>query len=744
MDKYIGRMLDNRYEILEVIGSGGMAVVYKARCHRLNRLVAIKILKDDNLEDEDFRRRFHAESQTVATLSHPNIVSVFDVSSSIMADYIVMELIEGISLKQYMEKKGTLNWKETLHFAIQIAKALEHAHSRGIVHRDIKPHNVMVLKNGSVKVTDFGIARMMSKGNTLTKEALGSVHYISPEQAKGGRVDNRSDIYSLGVVMYEMMSGRPPYDGESPVAVAIQHINGGAVMPSTLNPNIPGGLEQIIMKAMGHEPSARYETANKMLADLDEFRKNPGILFDYNTPALDVITPTPKPPIQMEPLTPPTTTAERVERRSATTNDVMDRKAAAQRQAQRRKKLQEKQRKRNNAAIIAIISCCVVMVAAVVIFLAVVIPNLRNSAPPEPVKAPALVGLVYEELPKYEDFTVKFIDRVHSEEFPAGQIMKQTPDAGDPIGDDRTIYITVSMGEAPRVVEMPDLKTQKLEEAERILNNLEMNLQIVVEEEYNDEVTAGNVIRTAPVSGTVLSLDQTVTLYVSLGKEIITIAMPDVVGENAENAKKILNGRDLDLTYKVEEEYDFVVPMGDVIRTDPAAGENVQTGQTVTLVVSKGPKVGTMKHLVGLTATTAIEMLKNDEFTNYEIEMVESTEAKDIVVEQSVAENEEVPTNTKIILKVSLGVVTKETTIAIPTAEELADAGILETEYTDAEGNVHITIQLMQGTTVVMKQENLTFESEPVKVTLTNSGVQIYQIWINGKVFSEIEVDFTK
>ena len=282
-DKYIGRLLDNRYEIKEVIGIGGMAVVYKARCHRLNRLVAIKILKDDYSRDEDFRRRFHAESQAVAMLSHPNIVSVYDVSSG-EADYIVMELIDGISLKQYMEMKGILNWKETLHFGMQIAKALEHAHSRGIVHRDIKPHNVMVLKNGSVKVTDFGIARIMSKGNTLTKEALGSVHYISPEQAKGGRVDNRSDLYSLGVVMYEMMTGRPPYDGESPVSVAIQHINGGAAAPSTLNPNIPKGLEQIIMKGMGHEPADRYETATAMLYDMERFRQDPAILFPYMLP----------------------------------------------------------------------------------------------------------------------------------------------------------------------------------------------------------------------------------------------------------------------------------------------------------------------------------------------------------------------------------------------------------------------------------------------------------------------------
>ena len=193
-DQYIGRLLDERYEILEVIGTGGMAVVYKARCHRLNRLVAIKILKDEYARDEEFRRRFHAEGQAVAMLSHPNIMSVYDVSTTDTADFIVMELIDGITLKQYMEKKGVLNWKETLHFAMQIGKALEHAHSRGLVHRDIKPHNIMVLKNGSVKVTDFGIARIMSKSNTLTKEALGSVHYISPEQAKGGRVDNRSDL----------------------------------------------------------------------------------------------------------------------------------------------------------------------------------------------------------------------------------------------------------------------------------------------------------------------------------------------------------------------------------------------------------------------------------------------------------------------------------------------------------------------------------------------------------------------
>ena len=284
MDNYIGRLLDDRYEILEMIGSGGMAVVYKARCNRLNRLVAIKILKEELSKDEEFRRRFHAESQAVAMMSHPNIVSVYDVSHSENVDYIVMELIDGITLKQYMEQKQVLNWREALHFATQIAKALEHAHSRGIIHRDIKPHNIMVLKDGSVKVADFGIAQMASAQSTLTREALGSVHYISPEQAKGAHVDARTDLYSLGVVMYEMLTGRPPFDGDTPVSVAIQHINAKAVPPRQLNPSIPVGLEQITMHAMTADRDKRYSSATEMLEDLEKFSRDPNMTFDFTAP----------------------------------------------------------------------------------------------------------------------------------------------------------------------------------------------------------------------------------------------------------------------------------------------------------------------------------------------------------------------------------------------------------------------------------------------------------------------------
>ncbi len=240
MDQYIGKLLDNRYEILELVGTGGMAKVYKARCHRLNRLVAIKILREDLSQDAEFRRRFHDESQAVAMLSHPNIVAVYDVSRCSELEYIVMELIDGITLKQYMQKKGNkLNWREALHFITQITKALGHAHSRGIIHRDIKPHNVMVLRDGSVKVADFGIARVASGGHsTLTQEALGSVHYISPEQARGSHIDNRSDLYSAGVVLYEMLTGRLPFEGDTPVAVAIQHINSIPLSPRELDSTI--------------------------------------------------------------------------------------------------------------------------------------------------------------------------------------------------------------------------------------------------------------------------------------------------------------------------------------------------------------------------------------------------------------------------------------------------------------------------------------------------------------------------
>ncbi len=691
-DKYIGRLLDNRYEIQEVIGSGGMAVVYKARCHRLNRLVAIKILKDELSEDEEFRRRFHAESQAVAMVSHPNIVSVFDVSSVGDANYIVMELIDGITLKQYMEKKGVLNWKETLHFAIQIAKALEHAHSRGIVHRDIKPHNVMVLKNGSVKVADFGIARVMSKSNTLTKEALGSVHYISPEQAKGGRVDNRSDIYSLGVVMYEMIAGRPPYDGESPVAVAIQHINGGANMPSTLNPNIPGGLEQIIMKAMSREPNGRYSNATAMLYDMDEFRKNPTMLFDYNMPQVDDMT-----RIQGAPLVEelPKTTAERVvagktdaagqrrstgagtaqrrtaagttQHRTTTTAAASQRRtttpasagaaAARSRMEERRRREEERQAEnRSRMATIAIVAGSAVAILALAVLLWALLNGDLFSQKTDLVEVPNLIGQAYDELDldSYDGIEIDLLYRQFSDEFAEGQIMHQEPVGGIEIQRGNKVKIIVSSGPETPIKTMEDLANLDLESAKNyLIGQGVLNSNILIYRETSTEIAEGQVIRTEPKDGETFTSDDTVKIWVSTGPEIEMATLPYVVGKTLDVGYSILT--ELKFSNIHVENVESDAPEGEIIHQSVESGQKIDVTTLIILEVSMGPKMEKMPELTGKTYEEAVKILNDLGFMDVEPEYVDSPKAKDTVLEQSVPKDQEVELLTSIVLKVAKG-----------------------------------------------------------------------------------------
>ena len=769
MDKYIGRLLDNRYEILEVIGTGGMAVVYKARCHRLNRMVAVKILKDDNLADEDFRRRFHAESQAVAMLSHPNIVAIYDVSTSIMADYIVMELIEGISLKEYMETRGTLNWKETLHFAIQIAKALEHAHSKGIVHRDIKPHNIMVLKNGSVKVTDFGIARMMSKGNTLTKEALGSVHYISPEQAKGGRVDTRSDIYSLGVVMYEMMTGRPPYDGDSPVSVAIQHINGGAPMPSTLNPNIPGGLEQIIMHAMAVDVDDRYTTATQMLQDMEEFRKDPTTLFDYNVPPIDAVIQMTRPPIAM-PANPPRTTAQKVAgkadgQRPKTGTGQMPRTASSQmpktasgqnsgntggvsrRSAQeaRRKREEEQKRQRNSRmATIAIISCSLVAVVALVIFL-VTLFNGNLFTKQKLIEVPQLVGQVYEDLPEYPEFDLTK-EEVYDDTSPAGMVISQKPDAGDMVVEGTKLVATVSLGEVPKVITMDNLVDLDETSARNLLESYNLNLNIVVEEENSEEIEVGKVIRTIPEQGKELRKYDNIVLYVSTGPEINISAMPNVVNKTEEMAVNILESQKLELEISTTEVYDSNIEKGNIIKTEPASGEQLKTGQKVTLYISKGPELKTVPNVVGMNIDTAVRVLSNAGFTTPDIQYVESEDEKDTVVKQTPEKNTDWDITKAITLEISKGPAPTTEPTTEPTTAPTTAAPVTKNVVIDLQGeadteDIHVSIS--RGGTVVYDQD---VPKGTKTITLSNqtgTGTMVYSIVINRAEGWETSVFFT-
>ena len=777
MDRYIGRLLDNRYEILEVIGIGGMAVVYKARCHRLNRLVAIKILKDDYSQDEEFRNRFHAESQAVAMLGHPNIVSVYDVSTTGAADYIVMELIDGISLKQYMEKKGVLNWKETLHFSIQIAKALEHAHSRGIVHRDIKPHNIMLLKNGSVKVAEFGIARLMSKGNTLTKEALGSVHYISPEQAKGGRVDNRSDLYSLGVVMYEMMAGRPPYDGESPVAVAIQHINGGAPMPSTLNPNIPGGLEQIIMKSMALDPNDRYDSATAMLFDIEEFRKDPTILFDYyrdaveEVPNLHVVPPvvTPEQPI------PPRTTAEKVAGTRSTSSQRRDTgsgsrregsvsqqktPAPAQRDRQkaagagaaagaaaaagasaRRSAREEQEEERSRIATIAIVACSAVAVVAIIIFL-ITLLNGGWLNKQTYVDLPNLVGAYYDDVKDLERFELVLQERAYDEDFEKDQIINQKPEyTGQQVVEGTKIYVTVSSGPEPQEKVMEDLVDLDEAQARSFLDNQKMDLQVLVKRESSDTVDPGRVTRTDPAEGAPLEKGQTVYLWISEGAEKKMAKMPYVVDQDLDTALKVLeqNGFNNVDYNEVESEKEA----GTVISQSVTKNKEVDVTTEIILEVSKGPKTAKVPKVEGMDLATAISVLKSYGVDNVEYDEVESEEERDTVVSQSVAPNREANVSVRIYLEYSSG--PKETTAETTVPPETEDPMVtmVHTINLPTDKTEDYVLSLRQNGVKVVDDLLVTAGTASVKVELTGSGKQTYELFIDDVKHSDVVLDFT-
>ena len=582
MDQYIGKLLDNRYEILELIGSGGMARVYKARCHRLNRLVALKILREDLAQDAEFRRRFHDESQAVAMLSHPNIVAVYDVSRSSELEYIVMELIDGITLKQYMQKKGNkLNWREALHFITQIVKALGHAHGRGIIHRDIKPHNIMVLRDGSVKVADFGIARVASGGHsTLTQEALGSVHYISPEQARGSHIDARSDLYSAGVVLYEMVTGRLPFEGDTPVSVAIQHINSIPLSPRELDPSIPEALETITMKAMAPNADNRYLSADAMLADLEEFRKNPSINFDYNVNEFT-------PGEQAE-------DSDKTQIRRVGPNHGGASSEAGRRRRREVEYEEEDDDEDSNShggspwPIIAAVLLIFAFIGGILFF---VFQSFfaELMTPPEQYTIPNITGQLYDDV--VEDhallgqFTIVQGDAKENDA-PSGTILKQSPEAGSQVLDPAA-EITVTVSSGPKVVNMISVNNTEYLKALVELQN--MGLRVATPTyENSEDVETGYIISALPLPGTPIRPDQDeVQLVVSLGPETRKVTLIDFSGQTRSWAESKLALSNLEC--KVIESYSSDIPAGQVIDQNPKAGTEVDEGSTVNLQVSMGP-----------------------------------------------------------------------------------------------------------------------------------------------------------
>lgn len=563
MDKYLGTMLDDRYEILEVIGTGGMAVVYKAMCHRLNRYVAVKILRDELANDEEFRKRFQTEAQAVAMLSHPNIVSVYDVSHSDGVEYIVMELIEGVTLMQYMKKKGALGWKEALHFAVQISKALEHAHEKGIVHRDIKPQNIMILKDGTIKVADFGIAALESAQEKKSDQTVGSVHYIAPEQARGEQPDPRSDIYSLGVVMYEMLTGKMPYDGDTAEQVAMKHITGHPVPPQELNPDIPEELAAITLKAMNSDINARYQSASELLRDLEDFRKqqaaaNLGSGSDEDLEILDVITP------DVHPI--------------GKAGELSKEKYA--------------RRRRRSRKVSILSGACGVLVFLIAVFVFLWNYWLRDIfSVAERINIPNFVGASYEDIVNSSEFKKLFNFEVNyaiDPDVPEGQIISQDPEADRsmmvvPEGID--VSLTVSSGVRQTVI--PDVTNKHYQEATIELQNAGFIVEIA-NTEASDTVTVDYVISTDPAPGEELAAGSTVFLTVSAGPSIKLVTMPNLVGSTEKDAIARIESSNLsygDTTY-IHSDYDE----GTVIRQSIDAYSDVEEHTRIFIWVSLGPE----------------------------------------------------------------------------------------------------------------------------------------------------------
>ena len=553
-DKYIGKILDDRYEIIELIGSGGMANVYKALCHRLNRYDAVKIMRDETAANTELRRRFRAESQAVAMLSHPNIVSVYDVSHSDDVEYIVMELIDGITLKQYLQKKSVLDPSEVLDFTIQTAKALEHAHSKGIIHRDIKPQNIMLLKDGMIKVADFGIASLENTIEENNGETVGSVHYIAPEQARGEAPDARSDIYSLGIVMYEMLTGKLPYVGNSDVEVAVKHMNTDPVTPRDIVPSIPEELERICLKAMNSNIDERYQSASEMLADLEEYKSQSlaaHVLEDSEAVLID---------------------SEEPPRRRA-------------KRSRRSKKI---------ALSSGILAVLLFIIIGFVFLNGYFLKDLFSD--PVKVKVDNFVGRYYEDVindkdyKKIYDFKVTFkVDLEHE----YGIILSQDPESGrSKTVSDKGSKIVVELvcaaetvDDQKRLLKVPNIVNHEREEAISMVQDA--GFTYTLEQAPSDSITKGYVISTDPVAGAAADEGSEIKIIISTGPETVMTKVPQLKGLSKESAIAKIESSNLSIGSISTAESDLVA--GTVLDQNIAAGTEIEEHTKISITVSSGP-----------------------------------------------------------------------------------------------------------------------------------------------------------
>ena len=561
MDNYVGKRLDGRYEIQEIIGVGGMAVVYKAYDNIDDRIVAIKILKEEFLANEEFRRRFKNESKAIAVLSHPNIVKVYDVSFGDKLQYIVMEYIDGITLKEYIEQQKVINWKEALHFTTQILRALQHAHDKGIVHRDVKPQNIMLLQNGNIKVADFGIARFSrNETRTMTESAIGSVHYISPEQARGEITDEKADIYSVGVVLYEMLTGQLPFQSDNAVSVAIMQLQSDAKRPREINPDIPLGLEQITLKAMQKNPRDRYQSAAEMLLDLDEVKRNPSVKFDYSYF------------VDNEPTKFVSPNSGKIS--AAVQNAVAQEDEAAK----------ADEAKKRTIAIVSGVSVALVAVIAIVLVILSFTGKLGGG---DKITVQNFIGMNYDEEIAGTDLDIEYQFKVikeHDLTHDEGEVINQTPPEGSRISKDDQVTLTVATHEDTLTV--PDVynKDANIAKQQISLAQLVPEIQTI----NDDTVEEGKVIRTSPERGDPVTAGDKVILFVSTGKSGNEVEVPSVVNLSFEDAKAQLESMGLGI--RQVKEVDSDKAKGTVISQSIKDKEMVSKGTIIDVEVSSGNK----------------------------------------------------------------------------------------------------------------------------------------------------------
>ena len=577
MDNLIGKRLDGRYSIESLVGVGGMANVYRGTDVKTGNQIAVKVLKDEFLDNEELVRRFKNESKAISILSHPNIVKVYDVSVTDKLQYIVMEYVDGITLKEYLKQRGgALTWKETVHFATQILSALQHAHSKGIIHRDVKPQNIMLLADGSIKMMDFGIARFSrAQSQTVSDKAIGSVHYISPEQAKGERTDARTDIYSVGVMLYEMLSGRLPFDGDGAVSIAIMQISEKPKPLAEIAPQTPAGLRQITEKAMEKDPDKRYQSAQEMLAAIEEFKRNPSIQFAYEYRSAED-----NPERNINRVVSNTKPSPK-----STSIHTGDARRVGTSNPGRSKSAKKKKKASKGFSLLPIffgMAVAFVIGAAILIYL--IFTNSSNLlfSNRADVQVISFVGMTKDEFlaTDYNNLLRAEFPEEYSSE-PAGTIIRQTPKAGRTVKEKQRIVLTVSLG--TQYVTIPETKNMVAEDAEQTLKD--MGLRVTKKPMSDNSVANGAVVYTQPAAGETVEGDSTVILYVSRSEVSKESQVPSLTGKTIEEARNEVKG--LNLSIRTIEQASEQ-PAGTVLSQSPDAGSTVRKSSVITLVVSTG------------------------------------------------------------------------------------------------------------------------------------------------------------